>query len=102
MITPEQRKQIIRELIETWDYIGGDILQNIAMEKVGWVNWDCLSDKQRWKAAEAVTMKQADVTCVVRDNWCGKISNDHIWFKLPETVKDAIAKEAFPYKYYGY
>ena len=103
MVTSEQRKQIIRGLVDTWDYIGDDILQNIAMEKVPWEKWNRMSWDQRHRAAEAVTMKQADVVCVVTDNWYGKAKeNGELWSGLSDTEKASIKKEAFPYKHYGY
>jgi len=103
MITPEQRKQIIRGLIDTWDYIGDDILRNIAMENVGFAKYDKMSwDEKQW-ATNAVTMKQEDVVCVVTDNWCGKAKeNIEVWLGLSEKEKAEIKKEAFPYKHYGY
>ena len=103
MITTEQRQQIIRGLIDTWDYIGADVLNGIAMEKVGFAKYVRMTGQQQQRANESVTMPQADVVCVVTDNWYGSDKkHGELWSGLSEKEKASIKKEAFPFKHYGY
>lgn len=103
MLTTDVRKKIIRELINTWDYIGADVLNSVAMEKVGWVTYNKMTPIQQQRANESVTMSHVEVVCVVVDNWYGTDKeNGELWSGLSNKEKDSIKKEAFPFKHYGY
>ncbi len=103
MLTKEVRKQVIREFVNTWDYIGADVLNSVAMEKVGYAEYNKMNPIQQQRANESVTMSQLEVVCVVVDNWYGKDKeNGELWSGLLEKEKVSIKKEAFPFKHYGY